>query len=364
MFPIQSLLFFIAQKHILEKMTNETYTCIIKHAMNLDVNSPNPESSLLFWVHIVTVLYIMVTNTLLLIALWRITGVFVAVHSLHITLCLVDMTTAMLVALNYVFPSLNAIKALEPATCEIVKKIWITVSRTMIISEPLFFLLIMISRYSVVTSKLGPSNKHFINTKKFVAVLLLGSFALCLVFAFCNIFAIHTPLDTMIITIFYFGFLLATVIGTITLNAKMLLFIKKHETSSAVSTRDQAYRTHHQEAARTLFIIAAVATLCSLPMCVLQFVVIVQVIMGNTNTAHLVAYIRWAIVPFLLNMGLNANIYIHRNRDIRRFFQLRLRLLRSCLRDMHSKNSTLELKERDTLSPSSALGRKSEVGHD
>jgi len=305
--------------------------------MNLVPNSPNPESSLLFWIHVVTVLYVLVTNTLLLIALRRITGSFVAVHSLHITLCLVDMTTVLLVALNYVIPSLDAIKSLEPSTCNTVKKTWITVSRTMFISEPLFFLLIMISRYSLATSRLSPSNRHFINTKKFVFVLVFSSVLLCLVFAFCNIYVIQTPLDVMIITIFYFGFLLATVIATIVLNIKMLLFLKKRQTVGTVSMKDHRSTTHHREAARTLFIITTVATLCILPLCAIQFIIIALAMMGRTDIAHLVKYVVLASTPFILNMGLNANIYIYRNKDIRKFFQIKLRMIACCLQSMGSR---------------------------
>jgi len=330
-------------------MTNGTYICIIKHAMNLVPNSPNPESSLIFWIHMVIVSYVMVTNTLLLIALWRITGVFVAVHSLHITLCLVDMATATLLALNYVIPSLDVIKVLEHATCNIVKKTWITVSRTMIISEPLFFLLVVISRYSVVTSRLSPSSRHFINTKMFVAVLVISSFSLCLVFAFCNIYATRTELDNMIITIFYLGFLLACTIGTIVLNVKMLQFIRKHQqTSSAINNNKKKRDTaHNREAARTLFIIASVAMLCALPLSVIQLTIIVEFIKGRYDTAQVVVtYVGWVSSPFILNMGLNANIYIYRNRDIRKFFRLKLKILTcNLLQRNRKRRDTLELQQ-------------------
>ena len=75
-----------------------------------------------------------------------------AVRSLHMVLCIVDMMLVVFVALNYIIPSLNAVRETKPKTCEIIKKTLITLSRTTIIVEPSFFLLIVIARFVFLMS--------------------------------------------------------------------------------------------------------------------------------------------------------------------------------------------------------------------
>lgn len=127
---------------------NKVYECIIKHAMNLiPVDGENLHQNILFWIHVAVIIYILSINSVLLRALCRVPNLFVAVRSLHMVLCVVDIMLAVFVALNYVIPSLNVVRETKPKTCEIIKKTLITLSRTTIIVEPSFFLLIVIARF-------------------------------------------------------------------------------------------------------------------------------------------------------------------------------------------------------------------------
>ena len=128
--------------------SNIPYICVIKHAMNLvPVDTENLHRNILFWIHVIIVVYILFINSVLLAALCRVSNLFVAIRSLHIVLCLVDMLLAVLIALNYVIPSLEAVRATNRNTCVVVKQTLITLSRTLVIVEPSFFLLIVIARY-------------------------------------------------------------------------------------------------------------------------------------------------------------------------------------------------------------------------
>lgn len=127
---------------------NNVRVCIIKHAMNLiPVDGENLHKNILFWIHVVVIIYVLSINSVLLRALCRVPNLFVAVRSLHMVLCIVDMILVILVALNYLIPSLNVIRETKPKTCEIIKKTLITLSRTTILAEPSFFLLIVILRF-------------------------------------------------------------------------------------------------------------------------------------------------------------------------------------------------------------------------
>ena len=127
---------------------NKTYVCIIKHAINLiPVDGENLHHNILFWIHVVVIMYVLSINSILLRALCRVPNLFVAVRSLHMVLCVVDMALVVFVALNYLIPSLNVVRGTKPKTCEIIKKTLITLSRTTIIVEPSFFMLIVIARF-------------------------------------------------------------------------------------------------------------------------------------------------------------------------------------------------------------------------
>ena len=288
--------------------------------MNLIPVEKDIEENVLFWIHMISVTYILCTNSLLLVALCRVAGLFVAVHTLHITMCLIDMTVGLLVALNYLIPSLDAVKALDRETCGIVKKTWITISRTLFVVEPLFFLMIVIARYCIVTRHLTPATKNFLNTKKFVAILVISSFSVCLLFAFANIYLVKNILDTIIITSFYFGLMLFSLFSMIILNLLMLRFLKKHEMlSNGAVPRSR----HQREATCTLLTISIVATITTLPLATLQFMIIAQTLIGDKIEAqiNLVRYTKWLSLTFLLNMGFNAHIYVMRNREIKTFFR-------------------------------------------
>ena len=132
---------------------NKGYVCIIKHAMNLiPVDGENLHQNIVFWIHVVVIIYVLSINSVLLRALCRVPNLFVAVRSLHMVLCIVDMILVVFVALNYIIPSLNAVRETKPKTCEIIKKTLITLSRTTIIVEPSFFLLIVIARFVFLMS--------------------------------------------------------------------------------------------------------------------------------------------------------------------------------------------------------------------
>ena len=118
----------------------------------IPVDGPNLHQNILFWIHVAVIIYVLSINSVLLRALCRVPNLFVAVRSLHMVLCIVDMMLAVFIALNYVIPSLNAVRETNPKTCEIIKKTLITLTRTTIIVEPSFFLLIVIARFVFLMS--------------------------------------------------------------------------------------------------------------------------------------------------------------------------------------------------------------------
>lgn len=141
---------------------------------------------------------------------------------------------------------------------------------------------------------------------------------------------VRTVSDTMIITMFYVGFMVVCLMAMVILNVRMLFFLKERQQQKSYlnsnHTKQQCNSSkskHYKEAVYTLLTISGVSFVATFPLIIVQFYMIAQVFRGKLAEAHLVltGYTRWVTIPFLLNTGLNANIYVMRNKDIRLFYR-------------------------------------------
>ena len=177
-----------------------------------------------------------------------------------------------------------------------------------------------------MTRDFSRSAKQFLNTRKFAVALILALFAFSLTFAFFNIYVVRTVPDTMIITMFYVGFMVVCLMTMIILNIRMLFFLKKRQQQKFNNSHTQQHcnskSKHYQEAVYTLLTISGVSLVTTFPLIIVQFYIFAQTFRGKLDEAHVIltGYTRWVTVPFLLNTGFNANIYVARNKDIRLFY--------------------------------------------
>ena len=191
------------------------------------------------------------------------------------------------------------------------------------ISLAMFTLLsISITRFVSVTR--STFYKKYARRKYVVGVLIIQAVVALALTAW---YVIATQLSEQHLGVFLTSvtLLCAGTIGTsVVLNVRLFFYLKKHQQSNPFLKEHQRFNEYHMEVTRTLLIICVLLLACYLPCGIMYGVFGYYMIIGKHEAMIYHIYVPWLHMLMILNAGLNASVYMLRNKKIIKYYKLLL----------------------------------------
>lgn len=279
------------------------------------------------------------------------------VTKLYIGVCAMDI----LITLNFTFASSlsysHIVRRTSSHSCLLLNKIWAAFTVSMVLFEQLLVFNIVLSRYIAIKNPFSNASR---TTVKCLVVSASASFAAGVVNFFVLV-VIHSrgKYNARIIQ----GLMHCIVVGVtntsmIILNIRVLRILKKSSaefdtspggsTATATATTTSNQRKNNIHSAKTLLMIAMTTFILSIPVYVgvIYATVLINIIEDQQVLKNEIDSSSKGQIPiiYLLSLGLNSQIYIHRSKKIKNLYKSYFncwRCLQICAKKKYSVTTTV-----------------------
>lgn len=305
--------------------SSECYTCILLNSLTATrVSADDISRNPVLISHIVLICYILIVSGLMLFGLWFTCGTFDVVLKLYFMLGIVDFLLGISGAIGYIAPFASKIKELDLETCTILDNIHIPLFRSLYLMETFLLFYMILVRYFKIMFAMGSCMDVFINTNKFVFLVVVCVFLPCVPFVLYRVpkqqNGTMTEKDVALFDAVFITTQTFCIAGSIVVNCFLLKIL--HEKCKGGKQNITRNTNRHQRAAVTLALMVLVMFVCSLPLFCLQMLIVSKLKNEHYAEAHnmMIKHLGPVNIFSLLGVGMNSNVYIIRSMKIRKFY--------------------------------------------
>lgn len=304
---------------------NSSNNCLV---VNIFIQSEKAGSIVekpIILVDILLLAYILITDALMLIGLWKTNKKFDTILKLYFCLGAADLLFALCGLATSLAPLLSSVKRLQAFECTLLNEFIITSYLTLFMLEPLLLLVMISTRLVTICTARGSMVHEFIQRKSYLALVIVFIVLCCCPFGLFRYVKRLNSQDVAIYELVYFSSLTGFALLSVLLNAVLLRMLSQN---AIIYAESRVTNSVHKRAAKTLLIMVFVILLGNVPNLILILLITIELKDGNYQTVDKVLkhYVGYASVVSLLGIGLNSNIFIIRSGSIRKYFRKTLRI--------------------------------------